>query len=254
MLALKKPVAGVALGLVTGLLAACGGQEQEAAEAPMDVVELNGVPTFQGDLSWPTLPADFEWGQVIGIYAEENGHVWTSGSSTIAEWDPQGNLVRKWRGDAPDTSWSTIHGLFVDHNDFVWTTARSNHIVNKFTKDGQLVMTLGRPNETGGSNDTVLLGNPAEIWVDRSTTRRSSRTGTATAASSSSTGRPGSTSGTGARTASGPTTNTSAIRPPPSRRASSPPCTASRAPGTASSTSRTAPTTACRSSVRTAPT
>jgi DNA-binding beta-propeller fold protein YncE len=163
MVALKNPAA-IFLALLTGLLAACAGPE--AAEAPADAVVLDGVPTFEGDLTWPTLPADFNWGQVIGIYAEANGHVWTSGSSRISEWDPQGNLVRSWRGDAPDTSWSTIHGLFVDHNNFVWTTARSNHIVNKFTKDGQLVMTLGRPNETGGSNDTVLLGNPAEIWVD----------------------------------------------------------------------------------------
>jgi DNA-binding beta-propeller fold protein YncE len=164
MLPLQKPVAGISLALLTGLLVACAGQE--AAEAPVDAVVLDGVPTFEADASWPTVPPDFNWGQVIGVFAEPNGHVWTSGASRISEWDPQGNLVRSWRGDAPDTSWSTIHGLFVDHNNFVWTTARSNHIVNKFTKDGQLVMTLGRPNETGGSNDTLLLGNPAEIWVD----------------------------------------------------------------------------------------
>lgn len=149
--------------VVTVVLASCAGEASEASS-----VVLDGVPTFEGDPTWPTLPPNFDWGQVIGIFAEENGHVWTSSTSgnLISEWDPQGNLVRSWRGDAPDTTWSTIHGLFVDHNDFVWTTARSNHIVNKFTKDGQLVMTLGRPNETGGSNDTILLGNPAEIWVD----------------------------------------------------------------------------------------
>jgi DNA-binding beta-propeller fold protein YncE len=161
MIGPKRLFASLA-GLALAGALACS--SQEASEAP--AVVLDGVPTFQGEANWPTLPADFDWGQVIGIYAEENGHVWTSGSSTVAEWDPAGNLVRSWRGDAPDTTWSTIHGLFVDHNDFVWTTARSNHIVNKFTKDGALVMTLGRPNETGGSNDTTLLGNPAEIWVD----------------------------------------------------------------------------------------
>jgi DNA-binding beta-propeller fold protein YncE len=161
MIGRKRLFASLATVVLAGVLACAA---PEASEAP--AVVLDGVPTFEGVPNWPTVPAGFNWGQVIGIYAEENGHVWTSGASTVAEWDPAGNLVRSWRGDAPDTTWSTIHGLFVDHNDFVWTTARSNHIVNKFTKDGELVMTLGRPNETGGSNDTILLGNPAEIWVD----------------------------------------------------------------------------------------
>src|SRR4030095_14374873 len=36
----------------------------------------------------------------------------------------------------------------------------------KFTKTGQVVMTIGKYNETGGSNDTTLMGRPSEIWVD----------------------------------------------------------------------------------------
>src|SRR5688572_33504228 len=108
----RRLFASATAALFAGLFASC--TAPEASEAP--AVVLDGVPTFEGDPNWPTLPADFNWGQVIGIYAEENGHIWTSGSSRISEWDPQGNLVRSWRGDAPDTAWSTIHGLFVDHN------------------------------------------------------------------------------------------------------------------------------------------
>ena len=39
---------------------------------------LEGVPQFTADPSWPKLPADFKWGQVIGIFADSKGHVWTS--------------------------------------------------------------------------------------------------------------------------------------------------------------------------------
>jgi DNA-binding beta-propeller fold protein YncE len=162
MKALHKPLTAATLVLLAGLMAACS--DQQASEAPVAV--LDGVPMFQGDAAWPTLPADFRWGQVIGIFADARGHVWTSSSSQISEWDADGNLVQSWSGRGPDGNWSTIHGLFVDHNDFVWTTARSNHLVNKFTRDGRHVMTIGRFDETGGSNDTELLGNPAEIWVD----------------------------------------------------------------------------------------
>ena len=82
MIARLKPFASASLALLAGVFTACAGPE--ASEAPVEAVVLEGVPTFEGDATWPTVPADFNWGQVIGIYAEENGHVWTSGSSTIA--------------------------------------------------------------------------------------------------------------------------------------------------------------------------
>jgi DNA-binding beta-propeller fold protein YncE len=124
------------------------------------------VPTFQADPDWPTLPTDFEWGQVIGIAADSEGHVWTSSHSMISEWDPAGNLLQSWSARGPEGNWSVVHGLFIDHNDFVWTNARESNLTLKFTREGQHVMTIGRFNETGGSNDTELMGRPSEIWVD----------------------------------------------------------------------------------------
>jgi DNA-binding beta-propeller fold protein YncE len=127
---------------------------------------LKAVPTFKADANWPTLPKDFTWGQVIGIFADSRGHVWTSSRSRISEWDPQGNLVQSWDARGPDGNWSTIHGLFVDHNGFVWTNARESNLTVKFTRTGQVALVIGKYNETGGSNDTTLMGRPSEIWVD----------------------------------------------------------------------------------------
>ncbi len=137
-----------------------------ACAAP-DADEMgSAVPAFEADASWPTLPPDFEWGQVIGIAADARGHVWTSSRSQISEWDARGNLVQSWSARGPDGTWSVVHGLFVDHNDFVWTNARESNLTLKFTRDGQHVLTIGRFDETGGSNDPELMGRPAEIWVD----------------------------------------------------------------------------------------
>jgi DNA-binding beta-propeller fold protein YncE len=127
---------------------------------------LSGVPVFKADPTWPTLPAEFTWGQVIGIFADSRGHVWTSSRGRISEWDPQGKLLQSWDARGPNGNWSTIHGLFVDHNGFVWTNARESHLTIKFSRTGQVVMTIGKYNETGGSNDTTLMGRPSEIWVD----------------------------------------------------------------------------------------
>ena len=127
---------------------------------------LNGTPIFEVDPNWPTTPPDWTWGQVIGIFADSRGHVWTSNRSRISEWDPQGTLLQSWDARGPQGTWSTIHGLFVDHNGFVWTNARESHLTVKFTRTGQVAMVIGRYNETGGSNDTTLMGRPSEIWVD----------------------------------------------------------------------------------------
>ncbi|MDA1080498.1 MAG: hypothetical protein O2973_02295 [Gemmatimonadetes bacterium] len=137
---------------------------QRATAAP--VAALNGIPQFQADPTWPQLAANFRWGQVIGIFADSRGHVWTSTSNRIIEWDPQGKLLQSWDARGPNGNWSTIHGMFVDHNGFVWTNARESNLTVKFTQSGQVVMTIGRYNETGGSNDTTLMGRPSEIWVD----------------------------------------------------------------------------------------
>ena len=56
--------------------------------------------------------------------------------------------------------------MFVDHNGFVWTNARESNLTVKFTRTGQVAMVIGKYNETGGSNDTTLMGRPSEIWVD----------------------------------------------------------------------------------------
>ena len=127
---------------------------------------LGGVPLFKAEANWPTLPADFAWGQVIGIFADARGHVWTSSRGRISEWDPQGKFLQSWDARGPDGNWNTIHGLFVDHNGFVWTNARESHLTIKFTRTGQVAMVIGKFDQTGGSNDTTLMGRPSEIWVD----------------------------------------------------------------------------------------
>src|SRR5262245_13477643 len=136
------------------------------AQAPAPAKALDGVPVFKADPTWPALPADWKWGQVIGIFADSQGHVWTSSRSRISEWDPQGKLLQSWDARGPNGNWSTIHGMFVDHNGYVWTNARESNLTVKFTRTGQVTLVIGKYNETAGSNDTSLMGRPSEIWVD----------------------------------------------------------------------------------------
>jgi DNA-binding beta-propeller fold protein YncE len=48
----------------------------------------------------------------------------------------------------------------------VWTNARESNLTVKFTRSGQVALVIGKFDETGGSNDTTLMGRPSEVWVD----------------------------------------------------------------------------------------
>jgi DNA-binding beta-propeller fold protein YncE len=88
----------------------------------------------------------------------------------VIEFNPEGEVVQAW-GDWQDPErWPrNPHGIFVDHNDHVWIGTYVHHRVMKFTRDGQLLMTIGEYDSNAGSNDTRLLGGPAGIWVDPAT-------------------------------------------------------------------------------------
>ena len=164
MIASRKISASLTIVISLVLLASCAGPAEP--EAPP--VE---APMFAPDTTWPVLPADWVWGQVIGINADSQDHIWTSTMETglLTEWDSEGNFVQSWDAGGSDGQWRSNHGIFVDHNDYLWTTARNFAMVNKFTRDGEHVLSIGRYDETGGSNDTELLGGPADMWVDAQT-------------------------------------------------------------------------------------
>src|SRR4029453_17450289 len=147
--------------VLTAACTAAGSAQMKRGPGPA----FAGVAVFKADPSWPVLPPDWTWGQVIGIFADAQGHVWTSNRSRISEWNAQGKLLQSWDARGPDGNWNTIHGLFVDHNGFVWTNARESNLTVKFTRTGQVALVIGQFDKTGGSNDTTLMGRPSEIWV-----------------------------------------------------------------------------------------
>ena len=103
----------------------------------------------------------------------------------VIELDPDGNVVNSF-GDPSLTTTAPIrnavmpngtHGCFVDYQDNVWIGGNGDGIVQKYSHDGQLLMTIGTKfvcdtptgacanvNATGTSH--TLLNLPADIAVD----------------------------------------------------------------------------------------
>ncbi len=152
------------------------------------------APKYEVDPFWPKpLPDNQLLGQVAGVAVDGQDHIWIiqrPGSLTedemgaalepprseccvpappVMEFDQEGNLIQAWGGEGEGYEWpENEHGIFVDQNDNVWIAGNGDddHQVLKFSRDGTFLMQIGRAGETGGSNDTELLGRPADIEVD----------------------------------------------------------------------------------------
>ena len=186
-------------------LSACGGvppaqDVPETVPVPNErLVADSEAPLFAVDPSWPKeLPNDWILGSITAVFVDATDHVWVThipetltpeetaavqdppmgdccvSAPVVIEFDPAGELVQAW-GD-PGTQQveafpRNAHGLFVDHEDNVWIGTYRHHRVMKFTRSGDLLMTLGEYDVNGGSSHESLLGGPAGVWVHPQTNR-----------------------------------------------------------------------------------
>ena len=90
----------------------------------------------------------------------------------MIEYDPAGNMVNAW-GD-PNVLPIGIHGCFVDHERNLWIAGSGGGMVQKWSREGKLLLQIGDRTtcdgpcgETTSLNiSTVTLNQPADIAVD----------------------------------------------------------------------------------------
>ena len=167
--------------------------ERRADATPGAMVE---APMFEVDPLWPKpLPNHWLLGMTIGVWADEQDHIWIihRGAATlnaneralelkvgeccvaappVLEFDQAGNLVHAWGGPGAGYEWpESNHGIHVDYKGNVWIGGNGEkdaHLL-KFTKDGKFLMQVGHLGKNGGSNDPENFGRVAKIWVDPKT-------------------------------------------------------------------------------------
>jgi DNA-binding beta-propeller fold protein YncE len=124
----------------------------------------------------------------------------------VLEFDEDGNLLKSWGGAGQGYDWpDSNHGITVDYKGNVWiggngrgapaggagrgrggrgtgaatgdqtaynegqasgTQAFNDNMILKFTQEGKLLMQIGKPHQSKGSNDVANLRLPAKIFVD----------------------------------------------------------------------------------------
>ncbi len=152
------------------------------------------VPSYKVDPFWPKpLPNNWIIGSIGGITVDSSDHVWIlqrprsltpeeAGAvqnpplstccvpaPAVIEFDAQGNVVQAWGGPGAGYDWpENEHGIHVDAKGFVWTAGNGEKdgVLLKFTRNGKFVMQIGGIGPSKGSNDSTILGGPADFTVD----------------------------------------------------------------------------------------
>jgi sugar lactone lactonase YvrE len=132
----------------------------------------NPYRTVEG---WAKLPEGRVWGSSSAGAAARDGHIWVGercGANTCAgsslppvlEFDAAGMLVRSFGAGL----FIFPHGMHVDHEGNIWMTdaqgqGSTGHQVFKFSRDGKVLLTLGRAGVAGGGIDAFT--QPSDVAV-----------------------------------------------------------------------------------------
>jgi peptidylamidoglycolate lyase len=117
---------------------------------------------FQVVHGWPELPEGFAFGQVSGVGVDAHNHVFVfhRGDRPVMMFDgATGKLLTSWG----DGMFGSAHGLTVDHHNNIWLTDTREHLVFKFTHDGEQLMVLGKKGVPGQGPDH--FNGPTDVAV-----------------------------------------------------------------------------------------
>jgi sugar lactone lactonase YvrE len=116
--------------------------------------------------NWAQLPDGMHWGQVISVDGDPEGNVWVfhRGEPPLLKFNSSGKLIASYG----QGMFVQPHGLFLDHDGNIWVTDGrgkdgKGQQVFKFSRDGKVLMTLGKAGVAGDGPDT--FNAPSDVAV-----------------------------------------------------------------------------------------
>jgi hypothetical protein len=148
------------LGLSLLAAGALCGVQQSAHAADDDPV----VTEFDVDPAWPKRPENVSGaGWVSGLAVDDKDQVWffRKGPDPVQVYQADGTFVRTWGKD----QFVQPHHLRIDHEGNVWVADFGLHVVQKYTPEGKLLMSLGERGKSG--TDESHFNMPTDMTVTK---------------------------------------------------------------------------------------
>lgn len=132
-----------------------------ARDAAAQYPKINLSYGYEVDPSWPKKPDAIKWRFVTGVTVDSKDRVWTLNSldPPVQVYDTEGNLLDSWG----EGQFVLPHFIRIDSDGNVWAADFRQHTIRKFTPEGELLLTLGTPNEPGG--DESHLSGPTDMAI-----------------------------------------------------------------------------------------
>ncbi len=127
--------------------------------------------------SWPQKPETYTWAGIPAIMIDKQDQVWVSNRAYPAMqiYDTNGNFIRAWdnpelfsengpalfknKEDGP----YNLHYFRFDNTGNVWIANTNRHIIQKCDMDGNVLMTIGTPDQAG--TDKKHLNRPTDMTI-----------------------------------------------------------------------------------------
>ncbi len=108
-----------------------------------------GKYVFDLVTDWAKQPAGWEWGHTSGtaVDAQDNVFVFNRTAHPVIIYDRQGNFLRSWG----EGVFKRPHGVFITAEQHVWGSDDLAHVVRRFDLQGQLLETMGTPDQPSDS-------------------------------------------------------------------------------------------------------
>lgn len=120
---------------------------------------------YQVDAEWAQLPDGTTWdGSTSWITADGEGNILVLvRTAPYFRWFTRdGEFVR---AVGEDGLFRSAHSVTIDGDGFLWVTDSTGHAVYKLSSDGELLMTLGTPGESGDNTSRDHFNQPNHVAV-----------------------------------------------------------------------------------------
>jgi sugar lactone lactonase YvrE len=157
-----------AAAVAVAVLLSCAPAAAQRPSNPALLVPQQAPPLDYVPVPNPVaLPAGVEMGPAASVAFDARGHLYvlTRGALPVMEFDPEGTFVRGFGQGLFKRS----HGIHIDREGNIWTTDQEAHVVMKFDRQGQVLMTLGTPGQPALFNEPtdIVVSPSGELFVSQ---------------------------------------------------------------------------------------
>jgi len=133
--------------------------------AGLPAVSAQSGGNYKVDANWAQLPQGTTWnGSTSWITADGKGNVLVLvRTAPYFRWFTRDGKFVRAVGD--DGLFQNAHSVTIDSQGFLWVTDAAAHLVQKFSQDGRLLMTLGKKGVTGDNTSRDSFNQPNHVAV-----------------------------------------------------------------------------------------